>query len=256
MLSGKGQTTIEMIVVVGFILILFTLILLVAHNKTLDSNDLKMRLDAKRVAGSLADNINTIAEQGHGYYRYFTLPQYLFGGTEYNISVYGSFVEVNWVSRHGEQGYIEQIVTANASKYCLDLNESKPNKVFNYYERVLLTCNRADFMLVDDSFGPETLSGSAGSDVNLSIEVFNYGVLDSGQFNVFFALINNTGDMKWNATYLLAGGVAADRKAKVDVTMTPQDAGVYTISVFADSDDEILESYELDNWYNKTFTLA
>lgn len=255
MRSEKGQTTVEMIVVVGFVLLLFTVILLVAHRKTVDSNDFKMQLDAKRVANSIADNINAIAEQGHGYYRFFTLPEYLFGGTDYDVEVYGSFVEVNWTNRYGDQSYITQIVTSNASKYCLEMNESKPNKVFNYNERVLLTCSRVDLMPVEDSFEPEDFKAQAGSSFNVSFEVFNYGVLDAGSFNVSLALINSTGDIPWSIIDRLPGGIGADKRTTLDVEISPQNVGTYTLSICVDSAYEIEESYEVDNWYNASFEI-
>lgn len=256
MRSGKGQTTIEMIVVVGLVLILFTIVLLVAHRKAVDSNDFKMQLDAKRVANSVADNINAIAEQGHGYFRYFSLPEYLFGGADYDVEIYANFVEVNWTNRYGDQSYITQIVTSNATKYCLNMNESKMNKVFNYNERVLLTCSRADLMPVEDSFKPADLTAKAGDPIPVSIEVFNYGILSAGPFNVSLSLINETGYTKWSTTDRLTSGIGADQRVTVSAMINPQDDGIYTISVYVDSADELEESYEVDNWYNASFEIT
>ncbi|RLI90508.1 MAG: hypothetical protein DRO89_05740 [Candidatus Altiarchaeales archaeon] len=256
MRSMKGQTTVEMIIVVALILIVFTVSVLVAHRKTVESNDFKMMLDAKRIAQSIADNINTIAEQGPGYYRYFTLPPYISGGYDYNISIYGNFVEITWESRYGEQGYITQIVTGNATKYCLDKGGNTKNKVFNYNERILVTCNRADLMLLGDSFKPETAKN--GTDVNISIDVLNYGILDvpdTTRFNVTFR--NN---ILGNYTYTIQGLHADRRKtayAFIDSSKT-SNPGTYSIyiNITEYPTQPINESYKGDNWYNATLTIT
>ncbi len=252
MRSNKGQTTVEMIVVVGLIMLIFILIMLITYTKTVESNDFKMQLDAKRVAQSAADNINTIAEQGHGYYRFFNLPQYLFGGEDYNVSTYGNFLEVNWTSRTGPQAYVTQLITANVSNYCFEKRSGKMTKVFNYGERVIVTCERPDLMLVEDSFTPEDLEFSGSQ--TITIEVFNYGILEAGAFNTNFSLYNSSGVLKWTAVNL-SSGIPADRRIMITKTISGVSSGSYNLSIHADSNDTVTESFNGDNWYNATITI-
>jgi type II secretory pathway pseudopilin PulG len=244
MRSNKGQTTIEMIVVVGLIMIIFILVMLITHAKTVESNDFKLLLDAKRVAQSVADNINTIAEQGHGYYRFFTLPPYLFGGEDYNLNTYGNFLEVNWTARSGPQAYTTQLITANVSDYCFEQGNGKLTKVFNYKERVIISCERADLMPVDDSFMPESRKGTVP--LNIHIDIFNYGILDSGPFNTTFQLFDSGGAVRWSASNFTSVGISADRRMTINetikgVVLIPGD---YLLSVHADSGNVVEESFK------------
>jgi hypothetical protein len=256
MRSNKGQTTVEMIVVVGLIMIIFILVMLITHTKTVESNDFKLQLDAKRVAQSVADNINTIAEQGHGYYRFFALPPYLFGGEDYGLSTYGNFLEVNWTARSGPQAYTTQLITANVSDYCFEKGNGKMTKVFNYEERIIVSCERPDLMIVSDSFTPESRKG--GIPLAISIEVFNYGILEAGPFNTTFQLINSTGGVKWSE-FNVSTGIPADRRMtiteRITATLGPIVPGTYLLSVHADSGNAIGESFKGDNWYNATLTI-
>ncbi len=252
---NRGQTTIEMIVVVGLILLLFSTVLVIAHRKTVESNNFKLMLDAKRVAQSVADNINTIAEQGPGYYRHFTLTPYLFGGHEYNISIYGNFVEITWEGTNEEQRWSTQVVTANVTEYCLDKGGDTKNKVFNYDERILLTCNRADIMVVEGSFKPGT--AVSGTDVTVSIDVLSYGVLDvSEKFNVTFTFINSS----WWSDSREIDGLMVDKTITVNATIpslkTGFPAGDYNVVIYADPGMLLNESYTGDNLYNATLTIT
>jgi type II secretory pathway pseudopilin PulG len=255
MRSNKGQTTVEMIVVVGMIMLIFILILLITYSKTVESNDFKMQLDAKRVAQSAADNINTIAEQGHGYYRFFTLPQYLFGGEDYNISTYGNFMEVDWISRSGPQAYTTQLITANVSDYCFEKSSGKVTKVFNYEERVIVTCERPDLMVVGDSFTPESLGGT--QPLTVSIEVFNYGVRAADAFKTNFSLFAYpSGELIWSQVNA-SSGIPADRRITVRKTISGIPLmGSYNLTIHADSEDLLTESFKGDNWYNATITFT
>ncbi len=109
--SGKnsGQAGLELIVTVMFLLLIFVILVAYAVEKNREANEIKMFLDAMRIANSAADNVNMIAQQGDGYYKYFTLPESLFGGEEYNITTYENVVEISW----GSYRWATQVVTAN-----------------------------------------------------------------------------------------------------------------------------------------------
>lgn len=255
--SSRGQTTVEMMVVMGLLLVIFTLVLLMVYTKTVESNDFKLQLDAKRVAQSVADNINNIAQQGDGYYRFYELPLYLLVDEDYNLSVYGNFVEINWTNRYGEQRYSVQLVTANVSAYCFTKGGGQLNKVFNYKERILLTCNRSDLMLVEDSFNPSSFLGKRP--FNISIEVFNYGVLPTNQpVDVSFTLINLTGHIALSGSDDGGGSVLdADSRSLRRIIVPPSiKPGIYNVSIRADPANLIEESTEEDNWYNATIEIT
>jgi len=87
--GDRGQASIEMIITIGIILIIC---LIFSQMRIRESNEYTMFLDAKRVCKSVADNIDTIAEQGPGYYRYISIPNTIKGGHEYDIITYSKFV--------------------------------------------------------------------------------------------------------------------------------------------------------------------
>ncbi len=251
MKSKKAQVTVEMILVVALILLMFTLALVTAHRKNVESTDFKLQLDAKRIAQSLATNINSIAEQGPGYFKFFSLPAYLYGGNEYTINVSGNFVEIYWDTRYGEQGYITQVVTSNVSDYCIDKGEDSKNKVFNYGEKILISCERSDIMIEGDSLTP--LSAKTGDDVELSFNILSYGVLDAENFNVSLTLVNQTGGVKWGPYTQEISLLAADSREELEATMPSYPQGIYYLLIEVDSEDSLFESYGGDNVYNATF---
>ena len=54
--------------------------------KQAEAHNLQGFMDAKTVASTVADNINMLAQNGHGYYRCFSIPEQLFGFTDYDIN--------------------------------------------------------------------------------------------------------------------------------------------------------------------------
>ena len=71
----KSQGTPEYMLAISFMLLVFLIIIFMMVQKQDESYNFKVFLDAKKVAKSVADNKNTIAQQGHGYYRYFSVPE-------------------------------------------------------------------------------------------------------------------------------------------------------------------------------------
>ena len=63
-----------MIVTLGFVIIVFGIILLLILDKTSKSNELKMYSSANDILDTVADNVNSISRGGSGYYRYFSVP--------------------------------------------------------------------------------------------------------------------------------------------------------------------------------------
>ncbi len=137
-IGGKGQGTPEFSVVISFVLLVFLVILLIVFQKQTDAYQLQVYLDAKRVTQSVADNINMISRNGHGYYRYFSVPDYLQGYTEYNITEAGKFLAVEY----GTQTWATPIITNDVTILNLVKGDNETNCITNSYGAITIngTC--------------------------------------------------------------------------------------------------------------------
>lgn len=79
-MGSTGQSALEMIMAIAFIMMIFIILLFSYQLKLVESNELKMVMDAKIICRSVATNINTIAVQGPSYYLYFNIPKKGRGG--------------------------------------------------------------------------------------------------------------------------------------------------------------------------------
>lgn len=255
MSSRKGQSTVEMIITLGLLFVVFTIVILIAHTKTVESNEFKISLDAERICNSLAYNINTIAQQGPNYYRRVSIPRYLFGGHEYNLSVYGNYVEISWYGTYGPRTYGVQTITNDTLVYCngnrntiIDKGMDRKIQIFNDDGTILLTCGRPDLRPIASTFKPSRVSD--GGTFNVSIDIINIGVNDSGAFYVDF-----------NSTYLAnitsppIMGLESGKSTTVIFTIPISPTGIHNVSIFVDSKNNIIESIETDNYYNATIEI-
>ena len=96
MVKKYGQASMEYILVMGIVMLIFMVVLMVIYEKNSEIVQTKIFLEAKVVTNSIATNINTISVQGDGYYKYFTIPEKLYGETDYNITLYINSVELRW----------------------------------------------------------------------------------------------------------------------------------------------------------------
>ena len=99
-MKKTGQVSLEFIMVVGFIMLIFMVLLIAVWGKQKEAIEEKIFLDAQRVCHSVVTNINTISEQGDGYYRYFSIPDKLYGNQDYNITIYEYGVGITWGPTH------------------------------------------------------------------------------------------------------------------------------------------------------------
>ncbi len=235
-MDSAGQSALEMVMAIAFIMLIFIILLFSYQLKLIESNELKMVMDGKRICRSVATNINTIAEQGPSYYLYFSIPQKVQGGHEYNITISKNFVGITWY----QFSWIEQIITSNVTIHCLDKGLDAKNKVLNEDGRILILCNRPELTPLPDSFRP--LTAGANETLNVSIDVENFGVIDAGSFTV---RVNNTN--------VNISELRSDEKttAMAELTM-PSLPGDYIVKVSVDYNDEINESIESNNVYNGT----
>ena len=115
-------------------MLVFMVIMFAALQKQQDAYDLQIFLDAKSVAGSVADNINMIAKNGDGYYRHFSVPESLYGFTEYDVTVSGNFLEISYAGSN----WAAPLITDNVSIVRLEKGENKDNCVSNYGELIVI----------------------------------------------------------------------------------------------------------------------
>lgn len=235
--AEKGQISLEFLAGISFLLLVFILFTLLAYQKSSQANEFKSYLSAKTICQEFVENVNTIAEQGSSYYKYFTLPEKILGNYDYNLSTYGNRLQISWNS--ASSPYSLPIETRNLTIYCLDKGGGKKNKIINDHGKIIVTCYRPDLKPLAESFKPQEVA--AGAIINLSIKIKNLGVLASGEFTTLFNSQNITLDLE-----------PEERKEiKVEYS-APVIAGNYTILVVVDSKNEIKESIESDNSVNVT----
>jgi hypothetical protein len=238
----KGQSSIELITGIVFLLLIFTLILFLAYQKTRESLMLKSVIDAKRVVKTFAMSINVIAEQGSSYYKYVSIPETLYKNFNYSLTTYGTWVEISWDSKASPLS--SSLVTSNVTVYCLDKSMEKKNKILNDNGEIIITCYRPDLKPLPETFKPREVT--SGEIVNLSIKVKNSGVVDSGEFTVLF-----------NSQPIVLSSLGVEKTERVKVEYTaPLTPGNYTIPILVDSQDDIYESIEEDNFYNATIEVT
>jgi uncharacterized protein (UPF0333 family) len=237
MTGGRGQTSLEFLIGVTFVLFILVLSAVFASQKSAESDDLKIKIDGKRVCTSFADNINNIAEQGNGFYKYFSLPQKIYGDNNYNITVYGNWVEITT----GNYTWSKQTISSNITVKCLDKGLTRKNKIYNELERIYIICDKPELRVVNDSLRP--ISVHRNQSVNISFQVMNFGPVDAGRFNVSF---NET----LNQTITKLG---SEEKAYLIYNITtPLNPGFYIINITLDPQNQINESIEENNVYNAT----
>jgi len=134
--SGQGGP--EFSVVVGFVLLIFLVVLMTVFQKQSETYDFQVFTDAKRVASILSSNINMISQNGHGYYRYFSVPDTLVSYMEYDVSIAGNFLWLNYT----DTTYSVQLITNNVSIIDLVKGDNETNCVSNIYGEIFIngTC--------------------------------------------------------------------------------------------------------------------
>ena len=108
----KSEVSTEFISLVGFILVIFIIVLIIVGSKNKDISESIIFSDAQRIANLIANEIN-FAASIRGYYREFTLPPRLVESVNYSVFVNTDFrfVEVKWDSK----SVISNIITGNVS---------------------------------------------------------------------------------------------------------------------------------------------
>ena len=138
----KSQGSPEFNVVISFVMLVFLVVVLIVLQKQDESYKFQRYLDAKRVATSIADNINMISINGHGYYRYFSVPDTLYGNTEYEVSASDNFLWINY----SDENAVGPLVTENVTIVRLEKGEDELNCVSNHHGEVVISdiCGLSD----------------------------------------------------------------------------------------------------------------
>ncbi len=98
--SSKGQISMEFITFLGVILLLFAFASYAAITSTLNIISENEITDARRIATTIAQEVNIAVEVGTGYTHSFYLPEYLYGGLSYTVnSSQSRFVYIQWKDR-------------------------------------------------------------------------------------------------------------------------------------------------------------
>lgn len=87
-MSFKGQTSIEFMVVLGIVMIIFIFMVIIIQQKVVQSSEFKMEAHGRRVLYTVAENINEIVSVGEGYHKCFSLPGSLFGKRNFRLLFY------------------------------------------------------------------------------------------------------------------------------------------------------------------------
>jgi hypothetical protein len=111
----KGQLSIEMIISLSVLIIIFLGVLVLAGQRQSMSESFKSSMYARIVNDQLANGINQVYLAGDGATRVVYLPDTLQDGSGYNLSVYPALhrTTIEWVSVSDTRTYSAGILTSN-----------------------------------------------------------------------------------------------------------------------------------------------
>ena len=223
----KGQGGLEFIMAFGFLMMVLLMASLISIQKTQDSADLKTAMDAKRVGTSIKDNLDTIAQQGPGYYRYFSIPRSLQGGYDYDVRIEGNVIEISYE----QNSWSAYLISSNITYNCLTKGYLRKNRVKYEPWGLTLNCHLPNLKADDASYFQEG---------NWSyLEIVNDAHVPSEGFMVFYDT---------NASHLnfTVGGMAPYQR----VTAAFNISGADYLKVIIDYMDFVNETTKADNNYS------
>jgi len=247
----NGQASMEFLVTLGIVLLIFILALLFSHLKMSEINAYKTQLDVERICKSVAYNIDTIAALDDGFYLYFSIPEKILGGYDYNIMTYYNFVEI-----YGDfpMSPWNIQITTNDTRICCDGSCSslgnprrlskgldKKNKVYKENGSVYIICYMPELRILKGTILPRYADDV--TPINLTFEIENFGPVDAN--SSFVVYINKTGSPL--EQYVIVPRLAADSSYFISVNFSAPAWGNYT--VYLDLYDNVSESIETNNEY-------
>lgn len=236
----RGQVSLELITTVGFVLLIFIVVLLLALEKSGFAYNLKLFLNARSVAKSLAVNVNTISEQSAGYFRYVSFPSRLFGDVDYDLSASEDTVSIIY----GGDEWTEHVISANVTLFCLDKGEGLRNRIENTGKAVIITCSRPNLVFEANSFTAS--SSKAGENATVSVVVEDRSHVAAPAFTV---RLNQSS----NAT---VASLASGARTRVPYNITVPPAGTASILFEIDPEGSVNETIEGDNNLTVVWTTA
>jgi len=93
-MNKKLQTSLEFVIMLGFVLMFFSVFLLVIQSNMVDKFEQRTELQLKAIASDAQSEINLALEASDGYSRDFEIPEKV-GNTDYDIQIVDEMVYVN-----------------------------------------------------------------------------------------------------------------------------------------------------------------
>jgi len=175
----KAQVGLELITSLIILLLVFSILILYSIEKVNESNDIKTLIDAKRIAESVADNLDGVQQQGEGYFKYFQIPMQVQGNFDYTLFIGKNMVEISW----NDRAWAAQTIAYNVTINCLSYGLNETNRVWNRGGYVEVSCHRPNLMPVADSIEYWNNNGN----VTIGVRIENDAHVGSGEFNISFA---------------------------------------------------------------------
>lgn len=95
----KGQVSLEFMIVVAISLVVFLFMFSITDRRNDEMFASSTNMHAKMQVRGLAEIINNVFLSGEGSKDSYALPDKLRDGTNYSVSVYANYLEINWDSK-------------------------------------------------------------------------------------------------------------------------------------------------------------
>ncbi len=119
MKKRRGQTGVELMVVLGIIMVLFIIIGFLVYRAYVRSNDLKIYIAGERLVNRIADKINTLNAVSDGHSTTLSIPAELFGARNYTVKFYenesAAFIEGSAFSTGSDLRFSSPLSTSNVN---------------------------------------------------------------------------------------------------------------------------------------------
>ncbi len=93
-MNKKLQTSIEFVIMLGFVLLFFSVFLIIVQGNTRSNLEQKNNLIARGIAEEVQDEVNLALEASEGYSREFELPNKI-GAIDYDVNIIDEMVYLN-----------------------------------------------------------------------------------------------------------------------------------------------------------------
>jgi hypothetical protein len=125
----RGQISVEFMTLVSILIVIFTVFLWSANSWDYKIIGIKTNAEAKKLSDIIAFEINSAARAGDGYKRSFYLDEHPYGISDYDISVEGYSVFIDWDDKSISSNIITKNITGNVIKGW-NLIENKDGMVY------------------------------------------------------------------------------------------------------------------------------